>query len=142
NYYKPGPVTPDSPVRYRIVEPSRSWSKADPVSRWGKVYVAGNVVEGNEKVTADNWDGGVQFDLAPVKQPDGSIGNGPMKDESQIREVIAKVRVDQPMPMPPMTIQSARDAYQSVLENVGATLPHRDPVDQRVIEEVRTGNTW
>jgi hypothetical protein len=38
-----------------------------------------------------------------------------------------------------VTIQSAEDAYKSVLENAGATRPVRDPVDKRVIEEVRTG---
>ena len=30
--------------------------------RVGKAYVAGNVVEGNERVTKDNWDGGVQVE--------------------------------------------------------------------------------
>jgi Spy/CpxP family protein refolding chaperone len=34
---------------------------------------------------------------------------------------------------------SAKDAYQYVLDNAGATLPVRDPVDTRVVEQVRTG---
>ncbi len=33
NYYKPGPATPNGAVRYRILQPAQSWSKADPVSR-------------------------------------------------------------------------------------------------------------
>ncbi|HSV13725.1 MAG TPA: hypothetical protein VLI90_05660, partial [Tepidisphaeraceae bacterium] len=142
NYYKPGPATPDSPVRYRIVEPAQSWSKANPVSRWGKVYAAGNVVEGNEKVTKNNWDGGVQFQFAPDRDASGAIANGAIRDDDKLKEIIAKVREDKPFPMPPMTIQSAEDAFQSVLANAGATLPRRDAVDQRVIEEVRTGVTW
>jgi hypothetical protein len=142
NYYKPGPVTPESAVRYRIVEPSQSWSKANPVSRWGKVYASGNVVEGNDKVTADNWNGGVQFQLAPDPETNGAIAKGAITDSAKIDEIIAKVRVDQTLPMPPMTIQPARDAYDAVLANAGATLPRRDAVDQRVIEEVRSGKTW
>ena len=143
NYYKPGPATPNGPVRHRIVQPAQSWSKADPVSRWGKVYAAGNVVEGDEQVTADNWaGGGVQFNLAPDPQADGSIAKGAVTDPARIEEIIAKVRVDRPMPMPRMTIQPAREACQAVLDQAGATLPRRDAVDQRIIEEVRTGVTW
>ena len=142
NYYKPGPATPDTAVRYRIVQPMASWSKTNPVSRWGKVYAAGNVIEGNDKVSADNWDGGVQFELSPDQNPDGSIAKGEIKDTDQIKSLIAKVRVDQPNPMAPLNIQSAKDAYESVLDNAGATLPKRDPVDERIIKEVRTGKVW
>ncbi len=41
--------------------------------------------------------------------------------------------------MAPLTIQSAEDAYESVLANAGATRPRRDPVDRRVVAMVRTG---
>jgi hypothetical protein len=34
---------------------------------------------------------------------------------------------------------SAQQAFKYVIANVGATLPHRDSVDRRVIEQVRTG---
>jgi hypothetical protein len=142
NYYKPGPATPDTPVRYRIVEPSQSWTRANPVSRWGKVYASGNYVEGNPKVTADNWDGGVQFNLAPDQAADGSVAKGAITDTTEILGIIAKVRADQPFPMSPLTIQTAQQAYESVLANAGASLPRRDPVDQRIITEVKTGITW
>jgi hypothetical protein len=36
-------------------------------------------------------------------------------------------------------MQSAAAAYQHVLTHAGATLPRRDAVDQRIIEQVRTG---
>jgi len=142
NYYKPGPATPDTPVRYRILQPSQSWSKANPVSRWGKAYVAGNFVEGFPKVTADNWDGGVQFSKSPDVNANGEIARDRTDDRVQLMEIISKVRVDKPFPVPPVTIESARDAFQSVLANAGATLPRRDPVDERVIQSVRTGKVW
>ncbi len=41
--------------------------------------------------------------------------------------------------MAPITILTAAETYDSVLADSGATLPHRDPVDLRIIEEVRTG---
>ncbi len=142
NYYKPGPATPDSAVRYRILQPAQSWSKADPVSRWGKAYVAGNVVEGFPKVTANNWDGGVQFNKSPDPDATGAIAKGAMDNDEEIQKISAQVRVDKPFPMPPVTMESAQDAFHSVLQNAGATLPHRDPVDERVIAEVRTGKVW
>ncbi|MDE3067798.1 MAG: polysaccharide lyase [Verrucomicrobiota bacterium] len=142
NYYKPGPATLDNPVRWRILEPAQSWSKSHPVSRWGKAYVAGNIVEGYPKVTADNWDGGVQFNVAPNELPDGAIAKGMIDNAARLRQIIAQVRVDKPFPMPPVRIQSAQVAYESVLAKAGDTLPRRDAVDQRIIQEVRTGKVW
>jgi hypothetical protein len=37
---------------------------------------------------------------------------------------------------------SAKQAYDYVLENVGATIPRRDAVDKRIVEEVRTGKIF
>ena len=51
----------------------------------------------------------------------------------------AAMRVKKPFPMAPMTILPTMDAHKYVLANVGATLPKRDAVDTRVIEQVRTG---
>ena len=39
----------------------------------------------------------------------------------------------------PIRQQTAAEAYESVLKDVGATLPKRDPVDTRVIDETRRG---
>ena len=41
--------------------------------------------------------------------------------------------------MAKITLLTAQQAHDYVLENVGANLPVRDAVDKRVIEEVRTG---
>jgi hypothetical protein len=136
NYYKPGPVTNDSPVKYRVILPqpkrTRDPSEARP---FGRYYVDGNIVEGNEKVTADNWNGGVQFPrgIGNDLSEDDAIGGGEMK------KLMDEVRLEKPLPMAPVTIQPAKDAYASVLDAAGATLPKRDPVDLRIVEEVRTG---
>ncbi len=44
-----------------------------------------------------------------------------------------------PIAAPPVTTESAADAYESVLQYVGATFPRRDVVDARIVQEVRTG---
>lgn len=41
--------------------------------------------------------------------------------------------------MPYIRITSAHDAYDFVLKNAGANIPCRDIVDERIVEEVRTG---
>lgn len=122
NYYKPGPVTPlDEPISHRLLKPESGRSKL-PYKVYGRCYVNGNVVYGNEKVTKNNWDGGVQVE----SEPDAGKYTPYMK-------------VDKPFPMPDVRILPAQKAFDYVLANVGATLPVRDPVDKRVIEQVRTG---
>lgn len=142
NYYKPGPATLDNPVRYRILEPAQSWTKAEKVSRWGKAYVQGNIVAGYPKVTADNWDGGVQFNKAPDADASGDVAKGLIMDPGLLAKIIAQVRVDKPFPMAPITMQTAEDAYKSVLAGAGATLPKRDSVDERAVRQTETGKTW
>jgi hypothetical protein len=142
NYFKPGPATADNAVRYRILEPAQSWNKANPVSHWGKAYVAGNIVEGYPNVTADNWDGGVQFNKAPDPNASGEIAKGAMDDADELKAIIAQVRVDKPFPMAAIKIESAQDAFNSVLKNAGATLPRRDSVDERAVQETKTGKVW
>lgn len=122
NYFKPGPITPkDKPIAHRIVKPESSRDRTKP-DTFGKAYVNGNVVVGNDRVTRDNWDGGVQvYDL-----PDAG-------------KFMDKIKVDKPFPMPHVTMMSAKEAYRFVMGNVGATLPRRDAVDARIIKTVKTG---
>lgn len=127
NYYKPGPITPmGRPISYRILKPEAGRENKGDSAKYGKAYVHGNVVEGNEKVTKDNWDGGVQIEDMPNA---GRFTND--------------IRVNEPFPMAPVRTISAKEAYDYVLSNAGATLPKRDPVDLRIVENVRTGKiTW
>ena len=122
NYFKPGPITPkDKPIAHRIVKPEASRDKTKP-DLFGKAYVAGNVVEGNARVTKNNWDGGVQVRNLP--------------DAGQFAD---QIRVDTPFPMPNVTLMDAKAAYKYVLKNAGATFPKRDAVDERVMKTVKTG---
>ncbi|HET7625952.1 MAG TPA: polysaccharide lyase [Verrucomicrobiae bacterium] len=122
NYYKPGPGTQHDEVAYRLLKPESERSRT-VIDHFGKAYVSGNVVEGYDKVTKDNWDGGVQPDVR----------------SEPLETALAKIRVDEPFKHAPLHILSAKDAYEYVLAHAGADLPRRDPVDQRIIREVRTG---
>ena len=55
------------------------------------------------------------------------------------RQIIA-YKQSVPFETGPITTQDAKDAYQDVLGHGGATLPRRDAVDRRIVEEV-TGGT-
>ncbi len=125
NYYKPGPATPTAgPISHRILKPESGRSKLDH-HVYGRVYAHGNIVEGFPEVTADNWNGGIQVETF----------NNCNGHESYMRST-------EPFAMAPMHILSASEAYEEVLENAGATCPKRDIVDQRIIEEVRTGQPY
>jgi hypothetical protein len=59
-------------------------------------------------------------------------------------ELFAKMNgvtvVAKPFTAPPVRTVSAEEAYKMVLEGVGATVPVRDPVDARIVAEVRNGS--
>jgi pectate lyase len=97
-------------------DPGKKAELADPSSRGnddkGRWYVAGNFIEGSPSATLDNWS--------------GVRGSSYMK-------------LDQPWDAMPINQQTADEAYKSVLNNAGATLPKRDGVDARIIEEARNG---
>jgi predicted neuraminidase len=75
----------------------------------------GNVMEGNDEISKNN-----------------SLG---VKIERNAQLVKKQFH------FAPVKIVSAEKAYQLVLDNVGATLPKRDAVDVRIIEEATTGTT-
>lgn len=89
---------------------------ANPSSRGagdhGSWHVADNHVEDAPEVTADNWLG-VQG--------------------SSFKKLAA------PWEAMPIRQQSAKDAYLAVLARVGCSLPRRDSIDARIVEEVRNG---
>lgn len=134
NYYKPGPVTPrDAPVRHRILKPEARRSPYYLLD-YGKAFVDGNVVEGNPSVSADNWEGGVQVEVEQPREPLRKGVTVPTEEQ-----LLAAIRSDKPYPHSYIDLQSAEDAYKSVLQNAGATKPMRDAVDNRIVEMVRTG---
>lgn len=136
NYYKPGAstVTKSSLVN-RIFQPYVSGSSSDdknPANTWGKFYVAGNHFDGqvaDEKyadliagVNRDNWQG---------IHPKTTVETAVIKSEERFNIVFGESKV---------TLQTAAEAYESVLARVGASLT-RDAVDLRIVDEVRKG-TW
>lgn len=117
NYFKPGPVTPkDEPIAYRVFRANGRGR----TPHWA--YVEGNIVEGNDTVTKNNWDGGVQ--------------------DGHSAEDLAFIRSDKMKEMPPVTIMTAKQAYKFVLANAGALYPKRDIVDQRVIHQIETDEVY
>lgn len=126
NYYKPGPITPrNKPIAFRIVAPESRSIRMLPYRQFGRIYAAGNIMEGYPEVTCDNWNGGIQ-----LIDKDGTPGNA---EETEL------MHATEPFEMAPLQIMGSEQAFHWVLENAGATLPCRDILDQRVIEEVRTG---
>jgi len=121
NYYKPGPATPHDRLAFRILKPESGRSKLK-YKVYGRAYVHGNIVEGNDVVTTDNWDGGVQIEELP--------NAGEFKDA---------IKWNKPLPMPELTIIPTLEAKAFVLANAGAMLPKRDPVDKRILAQVTTG---
>jgi hypothetical protein len=109
NYYKAGPATTSSTIRYRIVQPTtESYG-------YGKWYITDNYVAGYPDATADNWTYGVQGVNQTIKDT---------------------IRVNEPFPFAPINQQSPEEAYLSVLAHGGASLPKRDTIDRRIVWEV------
>jgi hypothetical protein len=124
NYYKYGPSTSTGSssgvsIKYEIINPYKQTSS--PVLPYGKYYVDGNYVDGSSTVTARNWLG-------------AAMSGGSYADTAS-----AKVTV--PFNIAPVTTHTALQAYDLVLAGAGASLPKRDTLDQRIVNDVknRTG---
>jgi hypothetical protein len=116
NFYKPGPNTPHDIAGLAF------GFHGDPDAA---IYAGGNVIEGHDANTRDNklaiaWD--------------------PKKFKKATPDEKAKMIVAQPFIGLPSPLQSAPEAYEAVLDDVGATLPARDAVDLRIVNSVRGGN--
>jgi hypothetical protein len=90
--------------------------KPDPgdPERGMRAYMDGNVIEGKTEFDADNWKAYV----------------GPA-------EGMMKVRAEKPLFEPFVKTHTAREAYESVLADVGANRPKQDSVDRRILADVR-----
>ncbi len=77
------------------------------------LFLADNIMDGSPKINENNWLG-VGFE--------------------------SNIAASAPFPAPPVTTESAQAAYEHVLKDAGATLPRRDAVDERIMNEVRTGS--
>ncbi|WP_418037497.1 pectinesterase family protein [Paenibacillus xylanilyticus] len=82
-----------------------------------RLHVSGNVVDGYPDVTADNWLG-----VGELANPDSKL--------------LSPVQMANPASM-----DDAETAYEQVLAKAGASLPRRDAIDARIVNDVknRTG---
>jgi pectate lyase len=103
NYYKPGPAS----------KSKTNWM-VNPSSPYGKFFIHGNILDGNEITSSDNWKGG-------VKAND-----------------LDSVRAQIPFEVESISAQTAKDAFDKVTKYAGASV-HRDDVDKRVVKEVCNG---
>jgi len=78
------------------------------------IHVADNYHTNNFEAAKDNW--------LLITSADGKIN-----------------KQSTPFPHPPMKNKTAEENYELVLNGAGAVLPARDPVDRRIINEIRTG---
>lgn len=104
NTYKPGPATR-----------SKADKILDPYKPFGKFYLEGNMLIGDQEVTKNNWDG----------------VNG---DE----RVVDAIKMNKALEVEKVPTQSAIEAFEKVLKVSGASY-RRDAVDIRIIMEVRSG---
>lgn len=121
NYYKPGPATRKG-VSKRILDLTQFFYDTDinpDTMGAGWFYIDGNVLEGNQQISANNWQGGVQ-------------GKG--VDEN----AKAKSKLMVPVPCLQVTTTNAEIAFEKVLQNAGASLVY-DVVDKRILKEAKTG---
>ena len=122
NYYKPGPATKKPS---RIFSPDKNDVPGTEVyNKWGKFYIAGNIIEGQANVNADNWTYGVYNQF--------HSNYGTVSDADK-----AAMKLNAPHPISNnVKTHTAEEAYNKVLEFAGASFK-RDAVDLRIIDNVK-----
>lgn len=140
NFYKPGPATPENnKVRYRIAAigvrtteyctgkdgKPNGWKPMEHV--WGRLFVHGNVVDGNDEVTNDNWTKGIYEQI-------DNAGN----DNTFTEQVRKEIRLSAPLETDVVTTHTAQKAYELVLSQAGCSM-NRDGIDTRIVNDVRNG---
>lgn len=173
NYYKPGPATliSSDTIQSRIfavnVRTIKDCYKTDeeadtimwysptkwaPMEHiWGKFFIEGNVMAGNDDVSMDNWTKGVLYQRT----------NGPEVDNLYTQETQDSIRLNKQIELSDLkkqlryrkqgtnglivenvangiTTHSAEQAYQLVVTYAGCT-KKRDVVDERILQETKDG---
>lgn len=112
NYYIPGPATSSTLKFMQALDAGQS---STGVGQW---YLAGNIMEGDKKLTTDNW-AGLDLSNIPEEKRVQAIANQPFPASERLPE------------------QSAKEALKAVLQNAGAVFPKRDEIDTRIVAEVK-----
>jgi hypothetical protein len=112
NYYRSGPETKKN-VMYQVVNP---WNKP-PKIPYGKWFVDGNYVDGSHEVSGNNWQG--------VRMGNKNTDDAALAKATASFAIVA------------VTTQPAKKAFELVLKQVGCSLPNRDTLDERIINDVK-----
>ncbi|MEL4307022.1 pectate lyase family protein [Joostella sp. CR20] len=124
-YYKPGPATVK---KDRIIAIDKNKNEGTEVyDIWGKFYISGNYMEGSKLATQDNWTYGV------YNQIHHSYGEVSEADK-QAMKLTTPLDIENNV-----TTHSAEEAYKKVIEYGGASFV-RDAIDERIVNEVKTGS--
>lgn len=117
NYYKPGPGTSKKIAGRVMAINAKNGSDSFKVIAgvWGKYFISGNTILGNQEVSKNNWLG-VSID-----------GNNQ-----------ANIELQTPVESFPLKSFTASCAYEQVLAYAGCSKV-RDEVDARIISETRNG---
>jgi hypothetical protein len=117
NYFKTGPAT--SGEVFAVPSYNRSGVQVDGYAKW---YFNGNVMEGNEALTTNNWMG---VDASDVGGMDNIKSDEELvKENGNIEQYEAYTQI-------------AEVAFEDVLANAGASLPNRDAHDERLVKEIK-----
>jgi hypothetical protein len=123
NYYKPSELTKKSHIRF--YELSKGTDNLSTT-----LHLSGNIMDGNQTLTDDNWQGVLVDDGAQwTKREDISTVGADDVAQKPSDEFLADY---------PVTTTDAQTAYEYVLENAGANI-FRDSADTRVIENAKNG---
>jgi hypothetical protein len=112
NYYIPGPATAS---KLKFMQALDAGGSSTGVGQW---HLAGNIMDGNKRLTTDNWSG-LDLSNIPEEKRNEAISNQPFAVAARLPE------------------HNAKEALKEVLENAGAIYPKRDAVDQRIVAEVK-----
>lgn len=119
NYYKYGPSTSSSSsIKYMVINPYKQTSS--PVLPYGKYYLSGNYVDGSTTNTTNNWRGAVM--------------NGGSANDTSSAKVTTPFTTGN---ISSVLTHTALEAYDYVLATAGASLPKRDTLDKRIVNDVR-----
>lgn len=137
NIYRPGPATPAG-KRARIFE--LSVGQKYQTNMLGSVYAVGNKidVDSNDsdyadalRVNENNWQDDLHIGVYVDKNFYSNTDKTNIKIETP-NDAYQTYERDYPI-----TLDKTEDVYEKVLANAGATLPKRDAVDKRIIDNVR-----
>ena len=128
NYYKPGPATPSGTHYFFNQSLQRDGATSLGPSKW---HFSGNIMEGDDAVTADNWKGfknSTSYSIDDIKV-DTIIQTSGDHDHQKYHYDWDTYTYK--------NYETAAEAYESVLAAVGAW--PRDLIDTRIVKSVREG---